>query len=153
MWICFCPAAEGWRWTQNHGHCLSSTSLLVPMEIAWSAMLRTREHLGGCFMDSNAFFFLWMLEFEQPIEGRWLNFSHRSAPGRWKPSFGLGFVLSSLRLTSCQFAMPQALCESFVILMPPISLSHVHSLTISYCPNKWATWVRLKGMAAHQEHS
>lgn len=33
-------------------------------------MLRTREHLGGCFMDSNTFFFLWMLEFEQLIEGR-----------------------------------------------------------------------------------
>lgn len=29
------------------------------------SMLRTREHLGGCFMDSNAFFFLWLFEFEQ----------------------------------------------------------------------------------------
>lgn len=94
---------------------------------SWPTMLRIQKHLGGWFLDPNAFSFLWMLESEQPIYGRLLDISHFSAQGRWKPGFGL----SSL-MTDYKFALPQALCQSFVILIPPIFPSYDSSLLL--CP-------------------
>lgn len=48
---------KGWWWTQNQGQCLHSTSLRVPMETAWPAMLESRNIREDVFLDYNACFF------------------------------------------------------------------------------------------------
>lgn len=70
-----------------------------------------------------------MLESEQPGEDRLLNISHFPAQG--VESLALLFLPSRMTV---EFTVPQALCQSLVILIPPISLPRDSSPTVSYYP-------------------